>query len=117
VNEVTGPKVDPSNTEQAMAWNGDEGAYWADHAEHFDRGVAGCTGIQLEPHREAMWLGADAEDARRFALGLLGWMLDGHDDDGRRRAVDNLAATLTAHDTGDSVLYGSATWTIWATRP
>jgi SAM-dependent methyltransferase len=80
-------------------------------------GAAGFTDIQLEPHSEAMWFGEDADGARRLALGLLGWMLDGLDDEGRRRAVDNLGATLTAHDTGHGVLYGSATWTIWATRP
>ncbi len=80
-------------------------------------GAAGFTQIQVEPHREAMWFGDHADDAQRFVLGLLGWMLDGLDDDGKRRAVDNLAATLTAHDTGHGVLYGSATWTIWATRP
>jgi SAM-dependent methyltransferase len=29
-----------SNTEQARAWDGDEGEYWAAHAAQFDRGVA-----------------------------------------------------------------------------
>lgn len=79
-------------------------------------GAAGFTDIQLEPHSEAMWFGEDVDDAQRFALGLLGWMLDGLDDEGRRRAVDNLRATLAAHDTGHGVLYGSATWTITAIR-
>jgi SAM-dependent methyltransferase len=32
-------QVDPSNADQAHAWDGDEGAYWAAHAEHFDRSV------------------------------------------------------------------------------
>ncbi len=32
--------VDPSNVEQLRAWDGDEGAYWATHADHFDRAVA-----------------------------------------------------------------------------
>src|ERR1041384_4662982 len=31
---------DPTNAEQVAAWDGDEGAYWADHAQHFDRSVA-----------------------------------------------------------------------------
>ena len=30
-------EVDPANAEQAAAWNGDEGAYWAARADHFDR--------------------------------------------------------------------------------
>jgi SAM-dependent methyltransferase len=32
--------TDPSNAEQARAWDGDEGAYWAAHAAQFDRSVA-----------------------------------------------------------------------------
>lgn len=36
--DVTAPA--PSNAEQARAWDGDEGAYWADHAERFDRSIA-----------------------------------------------------------------------------
>jgi SAM-dependent methyltransferase len=32
--------VAPSNSEQLKAWDGDEGAYWADHADHFDRSIA-----------------------------------------------------------------------------
>jgi SAM-dependent methyltransferase len=32
--------VDPTNTEQLRAWDGDEGAYWAAHADRFDRGIA-----------------------------------------------------------------------------
>ena len=32
-------QVDSSNVEQLRAWDGDEGAYWANHAEYFDRSV------------------------------------------------------------------------------
>ena len=32
--------VDSSNLEQLRAWDGNEGEYWADHAEYFDRSVA-----------------------------------------------------------------------------
>jgi SAM-dependent methyltransferase len=32
--------VDSSNIEQLRAWDGDEGEYWADNAEYFDRTVA-----------------------------------------------------------------------------
>lgn len=31
--------VDPSNREQLRAWNGDEGAYWAAHPDHFERAL------------------------------------------------------------------------------
>ena len=33
--------VDSSNLDQLRAWDGDEGEYWADNAEYFDRSVAG----------------------------------------------------------------------------
>ena len=42
------PPVAPANAEQLRAWDGDEGAYWADHAERFDRGVAAYHGLFLE---------------------------------------------------------------------
>lgn len=31
--------VHSSNAEQLRAWDGDEGAYWAEHADYFDRSV------------------------------------------------------------------------------
>jgi SAM-dependent methyltransferase len=79
--------------------------------------AAGYTDISLDDQRARMWFGADADDAHRFVLGLLGWMLDGLDESGRARALDALRATLTAHETPDGVLYGSAAWLIRATRP
>lgn len=36
---TSAPHVDPTNTEQLRAWDGDEGAYWADHADSFDRSL------------------------------------------------------------------------------
>ena len=33
-------RVDASNEDQLRAWDGDDGAYWADHADYFDRSVA-----------------------------------------------------------------------------
>jgi hypothetical protein len=49
-------------------------------------------------------------------LGLMGWMLGGLDDHDRARALDDLRATLGAHDTDEGVTFESATWTIQATR-
>lgn len=73
--------------------------------------------VELESTTAGMWFGDDADDAHRFVLGLMGWMLEGLDDAGRSRAVDALHATMAAHQTPDGVLFESAAWTIHATRP
>ncbi|MGO4455832.1 class I SAM-dependent methyltransferase [Streptomyces sp. M-16] len=80
-------------------------------------GAAGFTEVRLEAHEEPMWFGEDADDAERFTLGMLGWMLEDLDAEDRRRAVDGLRATLAAHATDDGVLYASAAWTVRAVRP
>ena len=41
-------RVDPSNIEQARAWDGDEGTYWAAHAERFDASIAAYHAAFLE---------------------------------------------------------------------
>jgi SAM-dependent methyltransferase len=78
--------------------------------------VAGFADIEVEGTEAGLWFGSDAEDAHRFVLGLMGWMLEGLGDAGRGRAVDALRATLAAHETSDGVVFGSAAWTIRATR-
>ncbi|HWM72429.1 MAG TPA: methyltransferase domain-containing protein [Nocardioides sp.] len=80
-------------------------------------GAAGLTDIRLEPLAEGMWFGEGPDHAERFVLDLLGWMLDGLDEEGRERAVQDLRGTLAAHSGADGVVYGSATWAIRATRP
>jgi len=79
--------------------------------------AAGFTHIEVDGLRQPMWFGNDAGDAHAFVLGLLGWMLHGLDNAGRDRALSNLHATVTAHETGHGCLYQSATWLIRATRP
>lgn len=79
--------------------------------------AAGFTQIEFDGLEEPMWFGTGADDAHRFVLGMLGWMLHGLDDAGRSRALGNLRATVTAHDTGHGCLYQSAAWLIRATRP
>ena len=79
--------------------------------------AAGFTGVELDAGDGPMWFGDDADEAYQFSLGLVGWMLQGLDDDGRARALDNLRRTLTNHRTRHGVLYESATWTIRANRP
>lgn len=79
--------------------------------------AAGFTHIELDGLQGPMWFGTGAEDAQRFVLGLVGWMLAGLDVHQRGQALGNLRANLTAHDTGHGVYYQSATWLIRATRP
>jgi hypothetical protein len=64
-----------------------------------------------------MWLGANPGDAYEFALGLLGWMLEGLDERQRTQALSTLRATVTTHSTADGVVYGSGAWLIRAQRP
>ena len=40
MTETAALHVDPANAEQARAWDGDEGAYWAGNAGRVDRAVA-----------------------------------------------------------------------------
>ena len=194
--EATEIRVDPANAGQARAWDGDEGAYWADNAERFDRAVAayhgpfmaacriargervldiGCgTGqttrdvmlvwqgpgpnewvrelggalaagrnlpapppgapgpfaladpgrtrtllasagfseVTLDALHEPMWFGCDPDDAHRFVLGLMGWMLDGLYSAARKRALDALSATVSAHAGSDGITFASGAWLI-----
>src|ERR1051325_5111796 len=71
-------QVDPTNAEQLRAWDGDEGAYWAAHAEHFDRSVAGYHVALMEAaaigsHERVLDVGCGTgqvdRDAARVATG------------------------------------------------
>ena len=55
-------EIDPSNADQLAAWDGDEGAYWARHAERFDRSIAGH-------HRLFLRAAALVEDDRVLDIG------------------------------------------------
>ena len=63
-----------------------------------------------------MWFGADPDDAYAFALGLLGWMLEGLGGNRRAQALAALRATVTAHTTPGGVTYRSGAWLIRAQR-
>lgn len=41
----------PANAQQQLAWDGEEGSYWAAHADQFDRSVAGYHGALLAAAR------------------------------------------------------------------
>lgn len=78
---------------------------------------AGYVDVAIDGATAPMWFGHDAADAHALVSGLMGWMLDGLDGPSRSHALDELRATMEAHDTADGVLYGSATWLVRATRP
>ena len=44
-------EIAPSNVEQARAWDGAEGDYWAEHADRFDRSMAGYQPAFLDAAR------------------------------------------------------------------
>jgi SAM-dependent methyltransferase len=74
------------------------------------------TDVEIDPLQGPMWFGADPGDAYDFALGLLGWMLDGVSGNQRAQALSALRSTVTAHHTADGVVYSSGTWLIGARR-
>ena len=77
---------------------------------------AGFSDVTLDALHEPMWFGSDPDDAHRFVLGLMGWMLNGLDDTGRKRALDALSATVTAHASSDGITFASGAWLIRAVR-
>jgi len=78
--------------------------------------AAGFTAPDLVAVREPLWFGPDADDAAEFLLGLLGWMLEGRDDQARAQARTALLQTLQAHTTPRGVELGSAGWLVTAAR-
>ncbi|MQY04903.1 Ubiquinone/menaquinone biosynthesis C-methyltransferase UbiE [Actinomadura sp. RB68] len=77
---------------------------------------AGFTDPDIRPLQKSMCFGADPDEAYDFLAGLLGWMLEGLDDDRRRQALGALRATLEEHHGPDGVRYASAAWLITTTR-
>jgi SAM-dependent methyltransferase len=77
---------------------------------------AGWSTPDVTPLESTMYFGASADDAYDFILGLLAWMLEGLDGDGRRRAQEALHATCERHETAEGVLYDAAAWLITAVR-
>jgi ubiquinone/menaquinone biosynthesis C-methylase UbiE len=78
--------------------------------------AAGYRDVTVDGVSAPMWFGHDTDDAYQMISGLMGWMLDGLDDASRARALDDLRATVAAHDTPEGVVYGSAAWLVRAQR-
>ena len=83
------------------------------------RGILGDAGfreVRLEPYPAPMHWGSTAAEAEHFVLGVAGWMMEGLDEAGRAKAIGDLRASLTAHETAGGVVYDSATWIVTARR-
>jgi SAM-dependent methyltransferase len=80
-------------------------------------GGAGFIDVTIESLAAPIHFGRDTETASAFILGPTGWMLDGLDEPGRDRALDNLHETVEAHRTDEGVTFASASWVIEARRP
>jgi SAM-dependent methyltransferase len=79
MNEMHAVAIDPRNADQARAWDGDEGGYWAEHADAFDKGVARyhgpfLHGAEIGPAARVLDIGCGTgqttrDAARRATLG------------------------------------------------
>jgi ubiquinone/menaquinone biosynthesis C-methylase UbiE len=78
---------------------------------------AGFTDVRMDELAEPMYFGRDADDAFRFVSGQLARMVDDLDDGAKARALDDLRATMAAHQTPRGVYFDSAAWLIQARRP
>jgi SAM-dependent methyltransferase len=78
--------------------------------------TAGFEDPVFEDLHAPMYFGGTADDAHRLVLGLQGWMLEGLDDTGRQRALDDLHASMEEHETERGVEFSSAMWLITATQ-
>ncbi len=81
-------------------------------------GSAGFEDITIESLEVPVWLGKDGEDAFRFisSTGVVRGMLQGLDEPSTASALNALRKTMSAHDTGEGVVFGSAAWLITANR-
>ena len=81
-------------------------------------GAAGYADVELAPIDEPLEFGMDADDAYAFMsnIGIVHGLTHELDDARKAQALDNLRATVEAHDTGDGVLFGTSAWLITARR-
>ncbi|MBI3969607.1 MAG: class I SAM-dependent methyltransferase [Chloroflexi bacterium] len=79
---------------------------------------AGFGQIQFEEVNEPIRLGANADDSYGFlsTSGMVRGLLNGLDETGKFRALEELRATLAAHDTGAGVRFDSCAWLITARK-
>jgi hypothetical protein len=76
---------------------------------------AGFEEVNLDDVSEPIVLGTDVEDAYTFvrSLGVTRAMLRDLDADTAARALDEVRATIAAHDTSQGILFGSSAWILF----
>ena len=77
---------------------------------------AGFDDIDIQDVREPFFLGAHAGDALAFLQGSMGWIPDDPDGAAETCALEKLRNILSAHETADGVVFGSAAWVVTARR-
>lgn len=120
---------DPSNAEQARAWDGEEGAYWAAHAAQFDRGVADyrdrfLAAAAIRPTDQVLDIGCGngetSRDAARSARdgAVLGLDLSGRMLDVARRLAADQGLANVRFEQGDAQIHplGDAVYDVAISR-
>jgi SAM-dependent methyltransferase len=81
--------------------------------------AAGFTDVTFASSERPFHLGSDADDAYGFATGLrvVDMLLDDLDEAKKAQALENLRATMAAHQTPGGVNFASAAWIVAAGKP
>jgi ubiquinone/menaquinone biosynthesis C-methylase UbiE len=78
---------------------------------------AGFESPECESFKEPMHWGPDVATAEGFVLGMMGWLLNDLDEDGRAQALNRLRSRLAAHLGPEGVTFPSAAWLVTAQKP
>jgi SAM-dependent methyltransferase len=80
---------------------------------------AGFTDVAFAASEQVWPAGSDADDAYGFITGLkvIQMLLDDLDDTAKAEALENLRATIAAHETPEGVIFRSAAWIVTARKP
>ncbi|WP_309114028.1 class I SAM-dependent methyltransferase [Saccharothrix sp.] len=106
--------VDPTNADQLTAWDGDQGAFWADHADRFDGGAARyherlLDAARIGPADRVLDIGCgtgkSTRDAARRAAHALGVDLSSRMIEEARRRADREGVANVAFEQADAQVH------------
>ncbi|NUT98972.1 MAG: methyltransferase domain-containing protein [Saccharothrix sp.] len=107
-------RVDPTNSDQLTAWDGDQGTFWADHADRFDEGAAGyhrllLDAARLTPSDHVLDIGCgtgkSTRDAARRAAHALGVDLSSRMIEEARRRAEREGVANVAFEQADAQVH------------